>query len=122
MKNTIQDYAWGSYTAIAYLLGNQSPSIKPQAELWLGAHPKAPSLVKYGGKWVSLLDLIKQYPTDILGKDIAVKKRGVFMEENKKKGFFARLLEKLDKKIEEAANNSPCCCKKEKEDKPCCGK
>jgi len=47
MKNTIQEYAWGSHTAIADLLGNQSPSTKPQAELWMGAHPKAPSLVKY---------------------------------------------------------------------------
>ncbi|MBU4067066.1 MAG: mannose-6-phosphate isomerase, class I [Proteobacteria bacterium] len=73
MKNTIQEYAWGSYTAIADLLGNQAPSIKPQAELWMGAHPKAPSLVKYNGNWLSLLDLIKQYPVDILGKDIAAK-------------------------------------------------
>ncbi|MCJ7616664.1 MAG: mannose-6-phosphate isomerase, class I, partial [Desulfobacterales bacterium] len=73
MKNTIQEYAWGSYTAIADLLGNKAPSIKPQAELWMGAHPKAPSLVKYDDKWLSLLDLIKQSPADILGKDIAVK-------------------------------------------------
>jgi len=73
MKNTIQEYAWGSHTAIADLMGNQSPSTKPQAELWMGAHPKAPSLVKYDDKWVSLLDLITQYPADILGKEIAAK-------------------------------------------------
>ncbi|MCG2758451.1 MAG: mannose-6-phosphate isomerase, class I [Desulfobacteraceae bacterium] len=73
MKNTIQEYAWGSYTAIADLLGNQSPSAKPQAELWMGAHPKAPSLVKYDDKWLSLIDLIKQSPKDILGKEIAAK-------------------------------------------------
>jgi mannose-6-phosphate isomerase len=73
MKNTIQEYAWGSHTAIADLVGNQSPSTKPQAELWMGAHPKAPSLVKYDDKWLSLLELIKQFPADILGKDIAAK-------------------------------------------------
>ncbi|MCK4619717.1 MAG: mannose-6-phosphate isomerase, class I, partial [Desulfobacterales bacterium] len=73
MKNTIQEYAWGSHTAIADLVGNQSPSTKPQAELWMGAHPKAPSLVKYDDKWLSLLELIKQFPADILGKDVAAK-------------------------------------------------
>jgi len=73
MKNTIQEYAWGSHAAIADLMGNKSPSAKPQAELWMGAHPKAPSLVKYDGKWLSLLDLIKQSPEDILGKEIAAK-------------------------------------------------
>lgn len=73
MKNTIQEYAWGSHTAIADFLGNQSPSTKPQAELWMGAHPKAPSLIKYDDKWLSLLELIKQFPADILGKEIAAK-------------------------------------------------
>ncbi len=73
LKNTVQEYAWGSYTAIAELLGKKSPSVSPQAELWMGAHPKAPSVVKYGGKWVSLLDLIKNNPKDILGKEVAHK-------------------------------------------------
>lgn len=73
LKNTIQEYAWGSHTAIAQLLGNSSPSIVPQAELWMGAHPKATSMVKYGEQWVSLSELIDKYPEDILGKDIAHK-------------------------------------------------
>ncbi|MCK4466938.1 MAG: hypothetical protein KAU60_01150, partial [Desulfobacterales bacterium] len=73
LKNTVQEYAWGSYTAIAELLGKKSPSATPQAELWMGAHPKAPSMVKYGGKWISLLELIKNNPKDILGKEVAQK-------------------------------------------------
>ena len=73
LKNTVQEYAWGSYTAIAELLGKNTPSAIPQAELWIGAHSKAPSVVKYGGKWVSLLDLIKNNPKDILGKEVAQK-------------------------------------------------
>ncbi|MBW2662700.1 MAG: mannose-6-phosphate isomerase, class I, partial [Deltaproteobacteria bacterium] len=67
LKNTVQEYAWGSYTAIPELLGKDSPSNRPQAELWMGAHPKAPSKVNCEGKWISLIELIKNNPIDILG-------------------------------------------------------
>ncbi|MGN7799174.1 mannose-6-phosphate isomerase, class I [Leifsonia sp. 22587] len=42
--NTPRDYAWGSETAIAGLLGTE-PSGGPEAELWLGAHPGSPARV-----------------------------------------------------------------------------
>ncbi|ANF32895.1 mannose-6-phosphate isomerase [Leifsonia xyli] len=42
--NTPRDYAWGSTTAIAGLLGTE-PSGGPEAELWLGAHPGSPARV-----------------------------------------------------------------------------
>ena len=71
LKNTIQEYAWGSTKAIPDLLGQKNPGNKPQAELWMGAHPKAPSLVQYQGQWVSLLDLINKNPLDVLGKNAA---------------------------------------------------
>ena len=45
LENPIQNYAWGSRTAIADLLGRPSPDDQPEAELWIGAHPKAPSRV-----------------------------------------------------------------------------
>ena len=73
MKNTVQEYAWGSYTAIPELLGNVSPAKTPQAELWMGAHPKAPSMVKCDGNWKSLLELIEKNPHDILGEKVAEK-------------------------------------------------
>ena len=39
----------------------------------------------------------------------------------KKKSFFSKLLEKLDKKMEEKAKVKPCCESKDKDkDKPCC--
>jgi mannose-6-phosphate isomerase len=41
---TVQAYAWGSTSAIPELLGTE-PTGEPQAELWLGAHPLAPSRV-----------------------------------------------------------------------------
>lgn len=67
MKNTVQDYAWGSYTAIPEILGQKAVD-KPQAELWMGAHPKAPSKVQCNGEWMSLLKLIETNPEDILGE------------------------------------------------------
>ncbi len=76
LKNTIQEYAWGSYTAISELLGQDFPAASPQAELWMGAHPKAPSLVMCDGRWVSLLELIEQNPKEILGKKVAEKFNG----------------------------------------------
>ena len=44
ITNTPRDYAWGSTTAIPELLGT-APTGRPQAELWLGAHPGSPSRV-----------------------------------------------------------------------------
>jgi mannose-6-phosphate isomerase len=43
LTGVIQPYAWGSRTAIAEFLGVE-PTGEPQAELWFGAHPLAPSL------------------------------------------------------------------------------
>ena len=71
MKNTVLDYAWGSLTAIPELLGESNSANVPQAEMWLGAHPKAPSLVSCDGDWKSLLELIETYPEEILGRDAA---------------------------------------------------
>jgi mannose-6-phosphate isomerase len=73
LKNTVQEYAWGSSSAIADLLGQKNPENRPQAELWMGAHWKAPSLVQHNSQWVSLPDLIKANPDAMLGKNIAEK-------------------------------------------------
>ena len=71
LKNTIQEYAWGSIRAIPDLLGRKNSKNRPQAELWMGAHPKAPSLAYHNGQWISLLQLITQEPENILGKKVA---------------------------------------------------
>ena len=39
--------------------------------MWMGAHPKAPSMVKTRQGNESLTDLVKQHPHDILGKETA---------------------------------------------------
>ena len=76
LKNTIQEYAWGSLTAIPELLGTANPENIPQAELWMGAHPKAPSRVEYNNQWISLVDLIEKNPEAILGKKVSQKFKG----------------------------------------------
>ncbi|MDZ7760243.1 MAG: mannose-6-phosphate isomerase, class I [Desulfovermiculus sp.] len=73
MSNPIQDYAWGSQELMATFLGQKVPSSVPQAELWMGAHPKAPSQVWVEGDWKRLDTLIEQYPSLILGEDNGVR-------------------------------------------------
>ncbi|MEU3347870.1 mannose-6-phosphate isomerase, class I [Streptomyces sp. NPDC006700] len=62
LDNTIRPYAWGSTTAIPHLLGVE-PSGEPQAELWMGAHPGAPSRTARG----TLSDVIEAGPEEELG-------------------------------------------------------
>ena len=72
LRNTIQTYAWGSLTAIAELLGGPCPSATPQAELWMGAHPKAPSEICTDDEgWQPLDRLIERLPDPILGPGVA---------------------------------------------------
>ncbi|MFZ4893254.1 mannose-6-phosphate isomerase, class I [Plantibacter sp. Mn2098] len=64
-----RDYAWGSHTAIAEVLGSQ-PSGGPEAELWLGAHPGAPTRIVDAAALGGAQDLkawIEQDPAAALG-------------------------------------------------------
>jgi len=70
LKNPIQDYAWGSKFAIADFAGREVPSPRPEAELWMGAHPKAPSRVLWEGAEVPLNDLIARCPEEILSHQV----------------------------------------------------
>ncbi|MDP3115198.1 MAG: mannose-6-phosphate isomerase, class I [Candidatus Cloacimonadaceae bacterium] len=45
MLNPLLPYDWGSSSYIQNLLGRKDLEGKPVAEMWLGAHPKAPSSV-----------------------------------------------------------------------------
>jgi mannose-6-phosphate isomerase len=71
LKNTIQEYAWGSHTAIPDLLGASSPSTNPQAELWMGVHPKAASKVLVDGGWRALPAVLESSSLEILGREVA---------------------------------------------------
>lgn len=78
MQNTIQPYAWGSHSALAELLGQPGPTTDPQAELWMGAHPKAPSQVWADNQWHSLEKLVSQDPVFFLGEATADRFKGTF--------------------------------------------
>lgn len=59
LRNPVRPYAWGSRTAIAAIRGEPVPSAGPQAEMWMGAHPGAPSTLRRGTGDVSLHDAIE---------------------------------------------------------------
>jgi len=76
LENPIREYDWGSRTAIAELLGRPVPSAAPQAELWMGAHPSAPSSVQLPGGGRSLLSWIQERPQELLGSRVQAKFEG----------------------------------------------
>ncbi|HZX05384.1 mannose-6-phosphate isomerase, class I [Kribbella sp.] len=81
LQNTIRDYAWGSPTALPKLLGVE-PTGKPQAELWMGAHESAPSVLPSGD---TLYDAVSFDPAAVLGEQTAERFDGRFP-------FLAKLL------------------------------
>ena len=80
LENTIQEYQWGSDTWIPELLSMANPEKKPMAELWMGAHPKAPSrlIVHERGTEVlssgeTLAEIVQKRPVEVLGERVAGK-------------------------------------------------
>lgn len=75
LQNPIRPYEWGSRSAIQGLLGVPTTEA-PWAELWMGAHPSAPSEAWVADRWVRLDDLIHRFPEQVLGKPAAAKWQG----------------------------------------------
>ena len=70
--NSVQNYAWGSKTALTELYGMENQSSQPMAELWMGAHPKSSSRVQNAaGDIVSLRDVIESDKSTLLGEAVA---------------------------------------------------
>lgn len=69
LTGTMRAYPWGSRTAIAGLRGQETPSSRPQAELWFGAHPTGSSLI---GE-TPLVDIINEDPEAQLGARVRAK-------------------------------------------------
>lgn len=69
MENPVKTYDWGSRTALAHLQGRPDSDV-PEAELWMGAHPTAPSsLIDDDGRPVPLTAAIARDPVGILGHE-----------------------------------------------------
>ncbi|KGK23178.1 mannose-6-phosphate isomerase [Vibrio navarrensis] len=66
LENTIQNYAWGSKTALQSLFGIENAEQQPQAEIWMGAHPNGCSKVQCADGVHLLSELIERNKPDIL--------------------------------------------------------
>ncbi|MRS21221.1 mannose-6-phosphate isomerase [Enterobacteriaceae bacterium RIT692] len=71
LNNSLQNYAWGSKTALTELYGIENPQGFPMAELWMGAHPKSPSTVEVNGEARSLREVIDADKVATLGNAVA---------------------------------------------------
>ncbi|HEY4437507.1 mannose-6-phosphate isomerase [Lelliottia wanjuensis] len=70
--NSVQNYAWGSQTALTDLYGIANPDNLPMAELWMGAHPKSSSKIEdASGQVRSLRDVIDADKAALLGDAVA---------------------------------------------------
>lgn len=74
-----QNYAWGklgSSSTVAQFAHANDPTVsidesKPYAELWMGTHPKVPTIIANSGE--KLADLISSDPAKFLGTKVAEK-------------------------------------------------
>lgn len=72
--NSVQNYAWGSKTALTDLYGVANPDNLPMAELWMGAHPKSSSKVQdAAGQLRVLREVIDEDKTALLGAAVAAR-------------------------------------------------
>ncbi len=71
LRNQIQPYAWGSHSVIAQLQQRPFPTSQPEAEMWLGAHPNAPSQAIFPDHTQALDTLIAEEPSAWLGASAA---------------------------------------------------
>jgi mannose-6-phosphate isomerase len=70
LENPVQRYAWGSANGISDALGIANPGGGPFAELWMGAHPSAPSTAIVDGARIGLDELIRRDPAAALGPEV----------------------------------------------------
>jgi mannose-6-phosphate isomerase len=69
LDNTVQGYDWGSSRVIQELLGREVDGA-PAAELWLGAHPLAPSVAATSDGPRALPELVRADPVGMLGRRV----------------------------------------------------
>lgn len=67
LENVIQTYAWGSSELMGEYFALSNAGCAPMAEVWMGAHPSAPSKLIYQGEKTDLNTVISKYTADFLG-------------------------------------------------------
>jgi len=73
LDNVVQAYGWGARNGLARLLAT-APTDEPEAELWVGTHPRGPSVVAAGPhRGQTLAEVIAADPATWLGQEAASK-------------------------------------------------
>ncbi|EGU56681.1 phosphomannose isomerase [Vibrio nigripulchritudo ATCC 27043] len=70
LNNPIQNYAWGSNTALQELFGIENPNGEPQAEIWMGAHPNGCSKLQFEDEDILLSEFINRDKVRILSYSV----------------------------------------------------
>ncbi len=70
LTNPSMNYPWGSTDLLPNLMGSARDG-RPVAEIWMGAHAKAPSSIVVNGRDVDLNDFIADHPGQSLGEKTA---------------------------------------------------
>ncbi|TKF54724.1 mannose-6-phosphate isomerase, class I [Vibrio sp. F13] len=73
MDNVIQNYAWGSKTALVDLFKIDNTSNAPQAEIWMGAHSRGSSSIHTNQKVIPLSEVIQNAQEMMLGDNTKLK-------------------------------------------------
>ncbi|MFV8383022.1 mannose-6-phosphate isomerase, class I [Vibrio parahaemolyticus] len=68
LSNSIKNFEWGCKYALSELFGIPNPDMRPQAELWMGAHSNGSSHVNIRGEELSLADAINSDSAYWLGE------------------------------------------------------
>jgi phosphomannomutase len=76
LHGAVQHYAWGGFDFIPGLLNIENPARQPFAELWMGAHQRAPAHVEMEGAVLSLDHLVASEPLLTLGSEVALMSAG----------------------------------------------
>ncbi len=69
LTNPQMRYDWGSVALLPELLGTPGDG-RPLAEIWMGAHPSAPSRISLDGRQVGLDEFVTSRPEQALGADL----------------------------------------------------
>lgn len=69
LANQVLAYPWGAVDGLARLVGTR-PTGGPEAELWVGAHPAAPSRAPDGR---TLAEVVADDPPAVLGDEVAAR-------------------------------------------------
>ena len=63
----VRNYAWGSHHHLATIQGRRSPTPRPEAELWFGAHEAGPATIAHPAAPIPLDAAIAAAPEAMLG-------------------------------------------------------